>query len=115
MSHTANQIAFNIIYARALNPTKSFTNDEYCAYRGNNGTCCFVGALIKDEYYNTNLEYETAINPKVLEAVTLSLNTKPDPEFLYDAQIIHDDVPVHNWTLYLENLAKEYNLTVPSQ
>ena len=114
MSHNANQIAFNIIYARALKPTKSLDSEGYCKYRNNTNDCCFVGALIKDEHYNTNLELKTAKNPMVLEAVEASLNISPDSDFLLLAQDLHDYCDTSNWIKELENLAKEYNLTVPS-
>ena len=110
-----DQLAFNIIHARALNPIRSANkNTGFCMYRSDNGTCCFVGSLIKDEYYNTNLESNTALDVRVQKAVELSLNGNPDPFFLRRAQHIHDTIKPENWLKELEKLAKEYSLTVPT-
>jgi hypothetical protein len=52
-----------------------------CAYRGKNGSKCFIGALIADEYYDTDLE-DSMIDSKdgevleVLESSGYVLNTQ---------------------------------------
>ena len=108
-----NQLAFNIIYKHSLNKEKSY-GDFGCAYRGVNNTRCFVGALIKDEYYVKNLEGVNVLDEDVQKAVELSLKGLPNIQLLVEAQKIHDRFKPEDWDEELEQLAEEYNLTVPT-
>ncbi|NQY57090.1 MAG: hypothetical protein HRT86_11520 [Ilumatobacteraceae bacterium] len=36
-----------------------------CAYRGEGNTCCAVGCLIKDEFYTSDMENTSLVDPKV--------------------------------------------------
>ena len=112
-NQSINQLAFNIIYKHSLNKEKSY-NDFGCAYRGVNNTRCFVGALIKDEHYNPLLEDKCAGAYAVQEAVKLSLKGLPNIQLLVEAQEIHDRFKPEDWDKELEQLAKEYSLTVPT-
>ena len=112
-NQTINQLAFNIIYKHSLNKEKSY-GDFGCAYRGVNNTRCFVGALIKDEYYVKNLEGVNVLDKDVQEAVKLSLKGLPNIQLLVEAQKIHDLNARQVWDTKLKELAKEYSLTVPT-
>ena len=109
-----NQIAFDIAYKRSLNKKKSQIKDDFCAYRGANNNCCFVGALIKDEHYNPLLEDKCAGAYAVQEAVKRSLGKLPSRRLLNELQKIHDRFKPEDWDEELEQLAKEYNLTIPT-
>ena len=112
-NQSINQLAFNIIYKHSLNKEKSY-GDFGCAYRGVNDTRCFVGALIKDEYYVKYLEGFNVLNEDVQEAVKLSLKGLPNIQLLVEAQEIHDLNTRQVWDTKLKELAKEYSLTVPT-
>lgn len=43
-----------------------------CAYRNENGDSCAIGGLIKDEFYNSDLEGNPVTNPDVLKALAQS-------------------------------------------
>lgn len=51
---------------------KAATADEQCAYRGEDGTRCFVGALIPDPVYSPALEGEDVQSRRVCGALTRS-------------------------------------------
>ena len=55
-----------------------------CLYRGPSGSKCLVGHLIKDEFYNENLEGLGLGGLEVIEALTKSLGFEPT-----DTEIAH--------------------------
>ena len=72
----------------------SLSDENLCMYRGNGGTKCAVGFLIKDEYYRSTMEGKSADNPKVMLAVYKSLNIPTTvrrlSRLLSDLQSAHD-------------------------
>jgi hypothetical protein len=48
--------------AFSLNTSDDCFHDEFCAYRGADGTACGIGLLIPDELYSSNLESSSAHN-----------------------------------------------------
>lgn len=76
--------------------TKSFSSDEEtCAYRGNNGTMCAIGALIADHEYDPDWEgktiYSLAIEKDLLPT-SLSNRIYPNLHMLMDLQDFHDNI-----------------------
>ncbi|MDX5412798.1 MAG: hypothetical protein LPK02_07100 [Rhodobacterales bacterium] len=73
-----------------------------CAYRGQNGTCCFVGHMISDEHYDRKLEgfsfysnAEVRGAENVVKAVESSIGfsiTKIERRLINLLQNVHDIV-----------------------
>ena len=100
---------------------------QRCALRGVGGTCCSVGALIKDELFNP---YYNGLNPtsaQVLGMVAASQGVSQDtlaggwfPNFIKDCQHVHDDAFrdgdffVARVTAGFKDVALTYNLTMPA-
>lgn len=91
---------------------RSMLGDSWnrCRYRGDNGTSCAVGCLIKDEYYEETLEYKGVANIDVLRALRFSgVDVAGDvdtPRMLCKLQEIHDTYLVSDWERMLNNLEK---------
>lgn len=103
-----------------LNPALHF-----CMYRGADGRKCAIGVLIKDEYYNSDLESKPINFDKPMAAVLLSLgeevvwDMQADRFRIYCAglkltkyqknlqrmlvylQQTHDNAPVEHWRAHL--------------
>lgn len=72
---------------RSMLPTGS------CAYRGEDGTKCFIGALITDEAYERGLECQRVDSYEVREALAasgVSVDSPDEEAFLVALQRIHD-------------------------
>jgi hypothetical protein len=64
-----------------------------CMYRGEQGTKCAIGALIKDEYYCSTFEGGTLSEELIVEAIEKSLGVTleyKDIAFLRELQSAHD-------------------------
>lgn len=82
--------------------------DRQCAYRGEEGTKCAVGCLIKDEFYNPLFEGDWAGAPEVVKALAKSevvpIGGADDTvNLLCDLQSVHDST-------YFTNLNNETNV-----
>ena len=74
---------------------------------------CGVGCLIKDEYYQSDIENMVAEHQSVLKAIMLS---NPDWEIndsgiklMKSIQDIHDNYYVEEWEEFLEKLSKDFD------
>jgi len=74
---------------------------------------CGVGCLIKDEYYQSDIETMVAEDKSVLKAIMLS---NPDWEIndsgiklMRSSQDIHDNYYVEDWENSLEKLSKDFD------
>lgn len=107
-----NQKAFNKVWKRAKNKVESLSTDGHsCLYRGKNGLRCFAGVLIPDRVYKANFERKSAcMSPVREELEQLGYN----PEFCEILQDVHDCAHPNMWEGKLINIAKEYNLKIPS-
>lgn len=90
--------------------------DGTCAYRGENGLKCGIGFLIADEFYDPDIEGNTAVFNGVIEAVVKSNGIKEDLSaddicFLGKIQNVHDAKSPWEWKPEFKNLAKRYGLT----
>lgn len=87
-----------------------------CAYRGDDGTMCAVGCLIKDEFYHEKLEGHPIAAHFVMIAVRRSIGDLPvgGLTLLSNLQDIHD---TNHWTFrpgsieeWFQGVAKRQNL-----
>ncbi len=82
-----------------------------CAYRGNNGTKCFIGIFIPDNLYSCVMEGDNVFElesyyPEIFEIFEKDV----DMGFLNDIQGIHDMASVDEWESHFEVLALRNNL-----
>jgi hypothetical protein len=113
------QEIFNVVYSgmKAQDFARSYSNGE-CMYRGRNGMKCGVGHCIPDEHYSTGMEFEDASHPLIVEAVCARFGLQEDEypfSLLSDIQTVHDDEDFDTMQERLENLARDYGLTIPSE
>ena len=118
-TNTTNELhqrIYDTVKSHLLNQMKQ-SKDSLgdCRYRGDNGTKCAIGALIKDEYYDPTLEGITPHYEEVAEAVVLSLGVEGGfsyrtREFLTSLQEVHDDHIPEEWEDNLRRVARLYNL-----
>jgi len=97
---------------------RSTSGTLYCKYRGDNGTKCAIGVLIKEEFYNADIEGCKATQVPVVIALSKSL--KVDVTSIYansfplsDLQKIHDETKPDMWSVKLKEFAKVYSLALP--
>lgn len=118
MTNTSQDI-FNRIYSHRLRQGwRSMGTDGRCAYRGINNTRCPVGVLIADEYYTLELEGQRASEELVIEAVEKSINIplgENERQLLVTIQEIHDNCHPFSWEYHLEQLAYNFNLSIPQE
>jgi hypothetical protein len=115
------QEMFNIVWEHAKKKQKSLKSSSYrdsCAYRGNDGAKCFIGACIKDEDYDPSFdddELSTAFEDLVRNHPKMREYFKDIPlQFGTDLQDIHDAHPVEKWEYLLRNFAFKYKLSIPA-
>lgn len=125
------QQTFNTVSAHLLNQNErslaDYRSKQGCAYRGENGLKCAVGALITDEFYLPKLEGSMVSAHQTTEAVLKSLKLKQRGtnlvaedgekvdtllflELLHDLQITHDNVDPTLWQEYLIGTATRFHL-----
>lgn len=127
-----HQVIFNRVWEHAKDMTQPATklfegrNKPACAYRGDTGNC-LIGALIKDENYNTDLEGKGAgvyiVMVALAKSGVISTVNDDDAEFLNKLQFCHDDlldyeeysIKPFNEVLMdsLRKFAENRNLTIP--
>lgn len=115
------QSIFNTVKEHLLTQNeKSLKHCQFnteCRYRGDGGTKCAVGFLIKDEYYSPDLEgVAVCLSPsrdlvsrvhKVIKALEASLGyslNKAEISLLSFLQGIHDNNTIDYWEEALDNL-----------
>ena len=76
---------------------------------------CAVGCLIKDEYYNINLEQAYCDAPLVREALRKSgVDLEETLDLLEKLQNIHDSFNKKRWPDLLEEVASDFSITIYS-
>ena len=83
-----------------------------CAYRGDDGMACAVGAVVPDEYYDKVMEGTGVFYIAKRETVPswVSRNVR----LLEALQIMHDSYSPERWRLQLKQIAEEYKLQCPA-
>ena len=118
------QEVFTKVATHLLNQMEvSESHPGACAYRGENGTMCAVGCLIKDEFMKSEFNGSGVTDSRVLNALNLSgikLEYTPgecggdgDIHFLIKLQDIHDLHDPNVWNKQLENFALVRGLEMP--
>lgn len=110
--HTFNRVAEHLVWQAAKS---HFLVEEgmrlTCAYRGAEGRCCAVGALIDDSRYEESIENSMVNNDDVLAAIADEY--VKDVLFLHYLQRIHDRSAVQFWPRELRAVAQFYGLDMP--
>jgi len=100
---------------------KGDPDENLCRYRGDNGTKCFIGALIPNEVYEEDMEGMNVANLVERFSIvgrTLGLaenvtRDSSDMRFLARLQYIHDSYPPSEWDDELRYFADTRDVRVP--
>jgi hypothetical protein len=110
------QEAFEIMSLHLLKQNKRSQNADRsgCAYRGEDGTCCGVGILIKDEFYSPELEGYSAHSIKVKNALRASRIRVEEGKkrFFTEIQDIHDNHAPYKWLTKLRRVGEDWDLDI---
>lgn len=110
-----NQEVFDIVWERAKDKRKAFSNEnEFCKYRNEEGVACFVGVCIPDDTYNEDMEGHDFHNLIARFPVIKDIFKDCDSSFVKSLQVIHDSNEPKEWEELLRRKAVEQNLTVPA-
>lgn len=109
MEYMTNQQVFDKVLEHSRQMTEQCYSEDKggCAYRGENGNKCFVGALIPDELYCSSIEGRSA--HYAIQELNL-LDSFENVYFLSTIQSVHDN-NFNDREEQLKNIAKIYNLT----
>jgi len=111
------QTIFDVILNKAItNPEKAITKDGSCFYRHENGSKCFVGLLIPDTVYTSDMERKGVdflcdsfafLKPMVLPT---DMEYRRGIQFMEKLQKIHDEIHIIFWGEELRKVAREHKL-----
>lgn len=114
------QETFNKVVAFARKQNKRCQElDGSCRYRGSNGERCFVGALIPDDLYSSDMEGATAkdiiADYKGVGVALLpsDIDREDGIDFFTSMQAIHDQSSASEWEDHFVEFAARNNLTMP--
>jgi hypothetical protein len=111
-----NKKIMNIVETHMLKQMKrSVSSDGSCAYRGENGLKCAVGALINDEHYDKSFDTNSVPvwDASILNAIEASLDEKlneSNVDLLNELQSIHDTCEPHEWVTELDAAKEEFGI-----
>lgn len=122
------QDIFNGAYIQAQRKIKCVSSPSYetagnCLYRNLQKECCFIGALIPNELYNSDMEnrkgnrvlIQANLLPEIDRLSEDSVSSYYDYEsFITQLQKVHDSFPIETWNGALTRIAEQYNLQVPN-
>lgn len=94
---------------------KSLNQNGCCAYRGEDGLKCAIGAFIQDKHYHSGLEkvigpYDGVWTSCIMSGVE---NSKENRDILFSLQQIHDCFFPSEWEGELRMIAAGWNLSFP--
>ena len=107
------QAVFDKVVKHLLTQKRRSKDKKRCAYRGEDGAMCAVGCLISDKAYDPEIEGFSISHLGVREELAESgvpIYSKMNILLIY-LQYIHDKCPIGLWKTYMQNLAKQHNLT----
>ena len=107
------QTVFDKVVKHLLTQKRRSKDKKRCAYRGKDGDMCAVGCLISDKAYDPEIEGFSISHFGVREELAESgvpIYSKMNILLIY-LQYIHDKCPIGLWKTYMQNLAKQHNLT----
>ena len=116
------QLIFDKVWERSKHQVKAMDGESgMCCYRCHQGEVlpwlpCFIGAIIKDEFYSRSLEGKDVNTFDVRQAIGSSLKASISGStvgFLNRLQEVHDFHPPELWDEKLLVVAKDYGLAFP--
>jgi len=90
-----------------------YSAKKVCAYRGDNGLKCAIGALIPDNEYIPEMEGNLIIDNFRRGFIPPSLAGFEDIWLLSSIQSVHDNEDVSEWENGFRRVAHVYNLIFP--
>lgn len=115
------QKMFNKGVTACLKQGRQSMCDGACRYRGDKGTKCFAGHLIRARHYKLQLEGSTVNDgancTDVVAAIEKSqgfMLKKSDVDLIGQCQLIHDDRTIKSWPECFQAVATEYGLKMPT-
>lgn len=115
---SSKQETFDIVVTHLRKQGCKSENDDYCLYRGPNGTMCAAGVLIPDGKYQEEFENQGIVewedsnysqeSASVVGKLIIELGH--DLYLVNKLQKIHDCIPFGDWEEAFEELAKEHDL-----
>jgi hypothetical protein len=113
---------FNIVWKRAKDKVKAQDSPNgFCMYRAPDGKECFIGAAIPNELIDPSGEitFENGRKHNVNKTSLINILgvclPNIDHAFADDLQRVHDTNHPNVWKDRLEDFAKKYGLTIPSE
>lgn len=106
------QEIFDTVVAHLLKQNAQSKTDGSCSYRGADGAMCAVGCLIKDEFYDSEIEGYNLEEEKVVIAVENSIGKLgvKKRRLLDQLQWMHDDWSPEKWKERCKEIAEEQGL-----
>jgi len=101
------QEAFTKVRDHLLRQKEKCIVNGLCAYRGENGKKCAIGALISDEDLTEELNKTPVFYSEVRDLPSLKGLSLV---FLTNLQEIHDECPIREWEFELRTFANSYGL-----
>ena len=107
-----DKVALHLIKQKAKAIKAGGSEDPLCAYRGDDGLKCAVGALIPDDKYRPYFEGSSLCyhTPNTALARAAGLRTDLQLKLAADLQTVHDECEPEEWTYLLAKTAKHWNL-----
>lgn len=100
LAESTTEEVFEYIRHHLLTQMKRCVDDKGdCLYRNKQGLKCAAGCLIADDEYDPNMEYK-----KWYSLVIEKFVPKEHRELIRKMQYIHDDTPVSDWELVLNEV-----------
>lgn len=81
-----------------------------CAYRGDSGLKCAIGALIPDEVYNSKMEGHAVFAILPMLPNDLKQEFSAHMGLLHSLQNVHDEYPPVAWENQLQRVANAFQL-----
>lgn len=118
---TAQEV-FTQVSSHLLKQKRKAINEHGCAYRGEDGTTCAAGCMIRDDEYKPVMEMWGI--EAMLDATPLNMLGGPNPRYvpsliarlkehsalLMALQNVHDRFLPHEWAESLRRVARDFKL-----
>jgi hypothetical protein len=111
-----NQQVFNTVVQHLLSQREAsettHDGETCCAYRGDGGLKCAIGALIPDEIYKNSFEGQTLAYLLTDNSGLEELFDGVDTQLLFDLQNVHDGSNSRRWELALRRVGLDHSLSL---
>lgn len=112
-SSTCQEVFDWIVYNLLRQNKRSVDNEDFCAYRGFEGTKCAAGWVISDDEYNPDFEGNSWVGLVAYQPIGASnFHEIVDihDSLISKLQNIHDNSQPDRWLYRFNELATKYNL-----